>query len=230
MYSKCQLTKEADKLIAISAIARAMAPIINCRYVAGLWEKDLVKQFGWSSEVGGRRPMTYRAPSWSWASIEGHCTFKDYRTSANPLIKIRSACVDVASNDSMGSVKGGHLAVTGQLFVFDGEPHWAHHSKIPIPESSVILKFLRDCSLTEIKGPLHLLPLTIKEPRRRAHFTALVLQQRGHQACYQRVGCVIETLNLEEESNAPLLKALADFRQFTSFSKNSARLQHIRLV
>jgi hypothetical protein len=44
VFSQAKLTRETDKLIAISAIAREMQPLMQCRYLAGHWESDLVRQ------------------------------------------------------------------------------------------------------------------------------------------------------------------------------------------
>ena len=70
MYSKCGLTKpDKDKLIAISGIARKIGTPDD--YAAGLWKSIMTQQLGWSSGNNCRRPTSWRAPSWSWASIDG---------------------------------------------------------------------------------------------------------------------------------------------------------------
>lgn len=243
-YTECQLTKETDKLVAISAIARAMKPLMTCRYLAGLWEKDLVKQLGWSlGDGGGRRPTKYRAPSWSWASVEGHCEPRKLSKVARPLIEVRSAHVDLASDDEMGPVEGGYLDVTGQLFSL-GRNSDRNDPNLQIPGFDVSFQLLRDCSLMDIEGPLHLLPLTVANPptyyryEKYNYVIALVLQQHGLQACYQRVGCVQEAVSFSQGREHPFTKMLGDFkevgkdRKFSlwSFSRNDSRMQHLRLV
>jgi hypothetical protein len=47
IYSRCHLTKEQDKLVAISAIAREIQPIIQGEYLAGLWRRYLPFQLLW---------------------------------------------------------------------------------------------------------------------------------------------------------------------------------------
>jgi hypothetical protein len=54
MYCKTELTKESDKLVAISGIARSLTAMPNLVYVAGLWQKyeaNSVSSEG-SGEVG----------------------------------------------------------------------------------------------------------------------------------------------------------------------------------
>lgn len=232
-YSQCQLTKEADKLIAISAIARAMKPMIECRYLAGLWEENLVNQLGWYIAGGPQsRPGTYRAPSWSWTSVEGLCVFMHISEGEHPLIEIRSAHVDLASKDEMGPVEGGHLEVIGQLFVLDWNPCKPFFD-LQIPGFDERFTIHKDCPLKKADGPFHLLPLTttpLINIRRRSFVKALVLQQCGNQAGYQRVG---SGNSLYLSSDSPFLKMLGDFMKnddgSRSFSRNDSRMQNIWL-
>ena len=46
-YTATKLTKASDKLVAISAVARALQPVFECEYIAGHWKKDLVRQLAW---------------------------------------------------------------------------------------------------------------------------------------------------------------------------------------
>ncbi|KAK3358088.1 heterokaryon incompatibility protein-domain-containing protein, partial [Lasiosphaeria hispida] len=74
-YSMRRLTFGSDKLRALSAIARVYYRETGKRYLAGLWEEDLPLGLCWvpamhSSSPRIPRPAEYRAPSWSWASID----------------------------------------------------------------------------------------------------------------------------------------------------------------
>ncbi|CAF9925626.1 MAG: hypothetical protein HETSPECPRED_005875 [Heterodermia speciosa] len=76
-YSSMNLTEGEDKLIAIQAIAEAMQAAVRDRYIAGLWESRIVEDLLWrvcpESMLNGtsNRPKQWRAPSWSWASLDG---------------------------------------------------------------------------------------------------------------------------------------------------------------
>lgn len=79
VYSKARLTNPEDKLIALSGIAKLMADKIGSQYVAGKWEKNLASQLIWRVEPSfadgkfswlSTRPPNYRAPSFSWASVD----------------------------------------------------------------------------------------------------------------------------------------------------------------
>ncbi|KAL1853162.1 hypothetical protein Daus18300_011901 [Diaporthe australafricana] len=89
LYSRTDLTEKKDKLVALSGIANRMATIIEdstpIRYIAGFWDVHLISQLLWHMEPVYRgdsdsrvntlqhlskRPTEYRAPSFSWASID----------------------------------------------------------------------------------------------------------------------------------------------------------------
>jgi len=71
-YSSCVLTKPCDKLFAFSGIAKLFQQYTNDVYVAGLWKSRLVETM--DCYVALPKPLsssTYRAPSWSWAALDG---------------------------------------------------------------------------------------------------------------------------------------------------------------
>jgi hypothetical protein len=66
-YSKRKHSVPADRLAALSGIAKALAPEFGCDYLAGVWLKDMPVQLLWNSNCKpeNTRPAVYRAPSWS---------------------------------------------------------------------------------------------------------------------------------------------------------------------
>lgn len=80
-YTRRELTNPADKLTALAGIAQVIHQTLQCKYLFGLWEDDLIRGIMWTPNIlhyskgwdeALRRPLTDRAPSWSWASVEGH--------------------------------------------------------------------------------------------------------------------------------------------------------------
>ena len=74
-FSACYLTyPEKEKYIATSGIAKCLGVALHDTYLAGLWRKPLVHQLGWSRkyvpDLHGYHVRSYRAPSWSWASMD----------------------------------------------------------------------------------------------------------------------------------------------------------------
>ncbi|OCL02297.1 HET-domain-containing protein, partial [Glonium stellatum] len=77
-YTRCSLTKPEDKLIAINGLAEVWGTMLDDDYMAGLWKKDLLRQLLWHAELLRERDRSRilignvpRAPTWSWASIDG---------------------------------------------------------------------------------------------------------------------------------------------------------------
>jgi hypothetical protein len=118
MYSKAKLTKERDKLIAISGIAKKLGPIVNDRYLAGLWLRPLVSQLLWfvKPEEIVYRPKIYVAPSWSWASVIGP-VYSDYSVDMAEwnLLNIEAVEMSYVDGNPYGLVKSGEIKIQGRL-------------------------------------------------------------------------------------------------------------------
>jgi len=124
-YSRCSLTMEKDKLVAISGIAKTFQAKLKDDYLAGLWRRVLVTDMLWrvssrGNEASGhhaRRPKEYRAPSWSWASVDGviqpgHAA----RDEAFLLASVVDAKVSLLSEDPTGQIVDGAIRLRGSLY------------------------------------------------------------------------------------------------------------------
>jgi hypothetical protein len=79
-YSSRSLSVPQDKLPAVAALAEKFAPILG-QYYAGIWSYSIITQLNWQiapwtlqneCSVNTVDDQTvYRAPSWSWTSVEG---------------------------------------------------------------------------------------------------------------------------------------------------------------
>ena len=134
-YTSCNLTFSGDKLIALSGIATAMQRGLDERFLAGLWDAtleqnrpfaDLGDQLCWTAESGKKidgtlcaRYEEYRAPSWSWASLDGVITLRDRVVERNPVptFDIKVARVTLEKDEwATGPVlpQGSRLELHGQ--------------------------------------------------------------------------------------------------------------------
>lgn len=70
-YSKLVLSRPEDVLPAVPGIAKRLNCAKECRYLASLWENDLLRGLCLRTIPGtdGRRPPKWRAPTFTWASI-----------------------------------------------------------------------------------------------------------------------------------------------------------------
>jgi len=123
-YTTCQLTKESDKLPALSGIAKFLQPVLGKEYLAGIWRENIHMYLTWmctSDHNLLKKPRTYRAPSWSWASTENPIRFTanslniEGKYSPTPLLRIIAAETTLMTSDSTGRVSDGFLLVEGPL-------------------------------------------------------------------------------------------------------------------
>jgi hypothetical protein len=120
-YSRRFMTYELDKLPAISGVITLIR--MGDPYNAGLFRADLPSALLWrtalpSSDRGRRppldaffprRPMQYRAPSWSWASVDGPISYDSQRVMypVDDDLGFEDISVLAVHTDQVG---GGHLA------------------------------------------------------------------------------------------------------------------------
>ncbi|KAG4428566.1 hypothetical protein IFR05_015950 [Cadophora sp. M221] len=110
-YSRKELTFEEDKLPAISGVASQFGAAIKSRYLAGLWEGDILGGLCWVSYAQDVqvKARTYRAPSWSWASQLSYVYYLTY-VSIIWDAEILDSSTDLVS-DEYGQVKGGSISL-----------------------------------------------------------------------------------------------------------------------
>jgi hypothetical protein len=114
-YSSCDLTRPEDKLWAFSGIAKFFQGNATGQYYAGLWESRLLEMMDWRVHVpASRLSPTYRAPSWSWASVDGpiHPTKPHNQSSILPsIIEAKTDSI----GDPLGGIYHGSLRLKGPL-------------------------------------------------------------------------------------------------------------------
>ncbi|KAI0182109.1 HET-domain-containing protein [Hypoxylon sp. FL1284] len=125
LYSDTKLTVASDKLVAVSGLAKDVRRALQSykpgrySYLAGLWEEVLIETLVWYVKVGdpAERVSNYRAPSWSWASLDGHVLMSDSVFQKTiKLSSLFSAHIKFASTDGddTSEVRGGKLKIFGR--------------------------------------------------------------------------------------------------------------------
>ncbi|KAL8837534.1 MAG: hypothetical protein Q9170_002493 [Blastenia crenularia] len=78
-YTAGELTVASDKLVAISGLAKNLHTLLHDEYLAGLWKGTLASDLLWkvigvkqANGLPSARAAQYRAPTWSWAALDGH--------------------------------------------------------------------------------------------------------------------------------------------------------------
>lgn len=209
-YSKMHLTFDQDKLPAISGIAKIYQNRNLGTYMAGLWRDYLHVELLW--HVWGfraaRRPSDYRAPSWSWVSVEGSIEY-DFG-GALPRNPISTIChVDVLDincslkgNDSTGQVTAGYIRLRGKLVQTSCEqPFESKQDNAGLPtlrRNGIRTEFYPDVSLDALEPSYCLRIRTVNYgiqvplPGDYKTTSSLVLQRvKNAESTFTRIGCLI---------------------------------------
>ena len=146
-----KLTKGTDKLVALSGLAhnyyeregksgvshKDYMGGSRGKYAAGLWEADMPSALLWRSR-SAQRPFQYRAPSWSWASVDGPISYDGQMLESeaqyggiwlpdNPpspresseydfgVFRVEEIETTTSPLDRMGAVSAGHITITGLI-------------------------------------------------------------------------------------------------------------------
>ncbi|KAK4196148.1 heterokaryon incompatibility protein [Triangularia verruculosa] len=115
-YSMCNLTHDTDKLPALAGLAKAFQDQTNDRYFAGLWRTKLVEQLGWAACSPGRRVSpNCRAPSWSWASVDGAIRPALLLRQATAIPKVKTVEMTTRGPEHFGRIREAYMELSGYL-------------------------------------------------------------------------------------------------------------------
>ncbi|KAM3088783.1 hypothetical protein ACMFMG_000412 [Clarireedia jacksonii] len=165
-YTSRRLTKDSDKLPAISGIARTIAEKTSDEYFAGLWksyfQQCLLWQSDWTHDNGLQthtKPLHNTAPSWSWASINGKVAWPlgnlyAYNPDPDPefIPKILDIHIDPLGSDPYGMLKQGILHLEGKVTTAfslaetdngAGSPQHGLHTKLKSPITQQEIGWIR---------------------------------------------------------------------------------------
>ncbi len=103
------MTYPEDKIPALSGIAKWMGRYGLGDYLAGMRGDNIELQLAWSVAEPEPRPTNYRAPSWSWMSVDGITSpFVNYYglSRRSNLVQAVDVSIELVPDDMFGQVKG----------------------------------------------------------------------------------------------------------------------------
>jgi hypothetical protein len=118
------ITYEQDILPALSGIASEIQRSGAGPYLAGIWLNDYPQGLFWTSggnNTSAQRPLAYRAPTWSWASLKTdqplckHSFWWSRQKSLKIYAKLITASCTPKGKDPLGAVTDGFIEVVGPL-------------------------------------------------------------------------------------------------------------------
>ncbi|KAK8028996.1 hypothetical protein PG991_006052 [Apiospora marii] len=118
-YSACHFTKSEDKLYAFAGISKLFQEVTGDRYLAGIWRSQILHLLNWTVFASNsKHSVLYRAPSWSWASIDG--PVKLHKPAAGFEFMVYVIDVDVTTKrkvDDTVDIIGGFIKLRGSLIM-----------------------------------------------------------------------------------------------------------------
>ncbi|PVH70555.1 HET-domain-containing protein [Cadophora sp. DSE1049] len=131
-YSNCDLTfAEKDKFMAMSGIASRVGELMQSEYIAGSFRNMLPRELLWKVEKQGSfkkdavhrwavpaGTSNYRAPTWSWASLDKAIDFTQYIFHAKyPLLTevLDAIVVRTHEENPYGPIQQADLIVRGNI-------------------------------------------------------------------------------------------------------------------
>jgi hypothetical protein len=194
----------------------------------------LVRQLAWKGSNGSERSATYRAPSWSWASVDApiqdfiglYSDRKGHGSTWQALFEVADVKVELETEDPLGQIKGGYLQLLGKLLqvnvmkVSEGRyGRWQgdDHQVVLIDGCRTTLHFLRDEERNPFITPriLSCLPISVKFSdcyTRITFFESVLLEQTDVDEKYRRVGylgpCLWHDPSVNDLEKDPVLCAL----------------------
>ncbi|KJZ74886.1 hypothetical protein HIM_05795 [Hirsutella minnesotensis 3608] len=113
-YSSRKLTFPSDKLPALAGVAEVYSKLLDDQYVCGLWRKSMIEGLYWRSLDMSTAAPEYRAPSWSWASVDG-TTALGVATEIQELATVLDCSVQISGDNPFGRVQSGSVTLRAPL-------------------------------------------------------------------------------------------------------------------
>ncbi|PMD34738.1 HET-domain-containing protein [Hyaloscypha variabilis F] len=140
-YSRAELSNPDDREAALSGILRMLEGIFDDTCIAGLWRRSLPAQLLWWPSGSAEPSPHYRAPSWSWLSINGQVyayrpgliketdrdTFPESATAELEAIDIRRS-----GESALSSITSGFIRLRGILVPVKWPKAYKYHTNVPL--------------------------------------------------------------------------------------------------
>ena len=150
MYSRGRLSYSTDKLLAIAGLARQYMTRNRLReadYIAGLWRPALPHALLWRIE-DGRAPTKYRAPTWSWASLDGRVSYSETLAHAGS----KETCVEILDVQLKQATVRPSTTTTVNGNIDTGQPKHQPSSIMNSPSDRAFSMMLEQGTAIKLRG------------------------------------------------------------------------------
>lgn len=140
-YMRCQLTHQSDRIMALAGAAEEIRGLLNVDYLAGQWRFDFEAQLTWrvKDHTHAQRATPYRAPTWSWLSIDGEIVPPDHAFKSKTIIEVLDIAVELANpHRPAGEIKSGVIKANAHLRPLSWRVTETSHPEISIGNQPVL--------------------------------------------------------------------------------------------
>jgi hypothetical protein len=123
-FTTRSLTYETDKLPAIAGLANEIQRFTGDKYFMGLWRSCLSRQLLWYG-IGLSKPLMHRAPSWSWAALNGGIKYPVTLTHSE--WREHESAIELLDIPVGAAEHSGRLHLAGKLNAVTISPNIARH-------------------------------------------------------------------------------------------------------
>lgn len=203
-YTAAKLTFEKDRMCALAGIAAVIQARTGLTYTAGLWKELLPLDMLWykmddpePNRIPLSNPPLWKAPSWSWASVQGRIRYSlaSFRHPSHEKILYLSRVLDCHitplshATPILGEVSQGWVTITGYLAPMVDSVEESRHLGKGFT-SKTEKRFRPDVvGLPETKELVYFLVVKTQDNEESCTNTGIVLAKRdGNEGGYVRVG------------------------------------------
>lgn len=122
-YTRCGLTQQRDKLVALSGIVHWLEEVLGDECLAGLWRGEMPACLAWYADWGEvdrskderqvvPQPEAWLAPSWSWASRNIPIEYPQYN---DETVRHATVMTAVVKSQTDGLALSGQMRIMGPL-------------------------------------------------------------------------------------------------------------------
>ena len=135
-YTSRHITKTVDRLPALAGLAKAVSEATGDEYLAGIWQRGFIEGLLWcKSQDKVLTKLDYRAPSWSWASVDGivnftvynfydRCTWKYMMANFEFTATYVDSFLEPTGENLFGGIKNGWICLKAPLFPITSIKSW----------------------------------------------------------------------------------------------------------
>lgn len=117
VYASRDLTKASDKLPAISGLAAEVSRLTGAKYLAGIWQEDLLNGLLWYPTLSQRNTENLlTGPSWSWVGVDTELQFatrERQRIYTPQDVEVIETETILEGQNIYGAVRSGHVKLKG---------------------------------------------------------------------------------------------------------------------